>query len=138
MKRYPVYMAVLVAMSLLAGCQNPAAKVSTIDPNIPAWMVATPDDLGKICFMDNYHKPSGDGWLRLFNGKDLTGWVQREADRPASFKVEDGVLKNVPPAGGHGNDIYTEMKFQDFEVYYEYRIPAGSNSGLYLRGRYEI
>ena len=138
MKRYRLAVCFILVMSLLAGCQDPAATVSQIDPNVPAWMMVTDKDLEEVGFQDTSNKPRGGGWLRLFNGQDLTGWVQRVTDRPASFVVEDGVLRNVPPEGTHGNDIYTEEKFQDFELYYEYRIPAGSNSGVYLRGRYEI
>ena len=37
-----------------------------------------------------------------------------------------------------GADIMTEERFQDFELRYEYMIPKNSNSGVYLRGRYEV
>ncbi len=37
-----------------------------------------------------------------------------------------------------GNDLLTERKFTDFKLHTEFRYPKGSNSGVYLRGRYEV
>jgi hypothetical protein len=78
--------------------------------------------------------PSKDGWIDLFNGKDLSGWHVRHADAENGWKVENGMLVNTPPS----TDLVTDEKFRDFELHYEYMIPARSNSGVYLRGRYEI
>ena len=74
----------------------------------------------------------------LFNGKDLTGWHLRKADGHNSWKVEDGILKNVVEKGQHGTDLVGDQKFWNFTVRYEYQVPDGSNSGFYLRGRHEI
>lgn len=88
--------------------------------------------------LDARHAPrDGEGWIPLFNGRDLTGWRGRENGFGA-WKVIDGVMVNDVGPGIHGVDILTTQKFWDFEIYYEYVIPEGSNSGLYLRGRYEI
>ncbi|NLX15273.1 MAG: DUF1080 domain-containing protein [Phycisphaerales bacterium] len=138
MKRYQSLLFGVFTLGLGAACQDPGARVSHTDQQIAPWMVANNNHLAKVRFLDEDHQPSGDGWLRLCNGKDLTGWNRRIADRPVSYKVEDGVLKNIPQEGTRGNDIYTDAKFEDFEIYYEYRILEGSNSGVYLRGRYEI
>ncbi len=87
--------------------------------------------------LDPERAPRGEGWRRLFNGRDLSGWHALQSDRPMSWKVADGVLVNAPE--GHGGvNLITDETFEDFEFYCEFRIPAGSNSGLYLRGRYEI
>jgi hypothetical protein len=72
--------------------------------------------------------------IELFNCKDLTGWVARLPGRKQGWTVRDGLLVNATP----GNDLMTERKFTDFKVHVEYRYPKGSNSGLYLRGRYEV
>jgi hypothetical protein len=48
--------------------------------------------------------------------------------------VVDGILTN---AGGGGN-LVTTRSFEDFKLHAEFRYPKGSNSGLYLRGRYEV
>ena len=44
------------------------------------------------------------------------------------------MLTNSEP----GNDLLTEQKFTDFKLQAEFRYPKGSNSGIYLRGRYEV
>ena len=70
--------------------------------------------------------------LHLLNGKDLTGW---RALGESHWEVADGVLRNT--AGG-GANLATERKFADFKLHAELRLPASSNSGVYLRGRYEV
>jgi hypothetical protein len=72
--------------------------------------------------------------LELFNGRDLTGWKPRTAGQKNGWQVREGVLVNAEP----GNDLLTERKFTDFRVHAEFRYPRGSNSGVYLRGRYEV
>lgn len=81
--------------------------------------------------------------VQLFNGKDLTGWRLINEKQTNGFKVIDGILVNDPvqPEGGSrisfGN-LRTEQEFEDFNLKLEVNIPAGSNSGVYLRGMYEI
>ena len=68
-------------------------------------------------------------------GNDLTGWKSMTPDRPMSWKVVDGVMVNAPTEA-HGVNIYTEKRFDDFELYCEYRIGEKGNSGVFLRGIY--
>jgi hypothetical protein len=70
----------------------------------------------------------------LFNGKDLAGWKPRLAGVKNGWVVKGGLLVNEKP----GNDLLTEKKFTDFKLHAEFRYPRGSNSGIYLRGRYEV
>ncbi len=70
----------------------------------------------------------------LFNGKDLLGWKSRSSDGKHGWIVKDGLLINEKP----GQDILTTTRFADFRLRAEFRYPAESNSGLYLRGRYEV
>jgi 3-keto-disaccharide hydrolase len=79
-------------------------------------------------------KPSWGESIVLFNGKDLTGWKPRHSKKRNGWMVRDGVLMNVSP----GNDLMTTKKFSDFKLHAEFRYPSGSNSGIYLRGRYEV
>jgi hypothetical protein len=72
--------------------------------------------------------------VELFNGRDLTGWKPRLAKVKNGWKVHEGLLANVDP----GNDLLTEKKFTDFKLHAEFRYPSGSNSGIHLRGRYEV
>ncbi|MBX9582309.1 MAG: DUF1080 domain-containing protein [Gemmataceae bacterium] len=70
----------------------------------------------------------------LFNGKDLTGWKPRPPAAGHGWAVENGVLVNKAP----GTDLVTGQTFTDFKLRAEFRYPKGSNSGVYLRGRYEV
>lgn len=71
--------------------------------------------------------------MQLFNGKNLSGWRAMDPKLPNGWEVHDGVLVNARP----GNNLMTEQKFDDFKLHVEFRYPAKSNSGIYLRGRYE-
>ncbi len=72
--------------------------------------------------------------IQLFNGKDLTGWKMSDANPKVVWTVENGTL--VSP--GHGPEIITEAKFEDFKLHIEFNCAPKSNSGVYLRGRYEL
>lgn len=69
--------------------------------------------------------------IALFNGKDLSGW---QAMGENQWSVEDGILTSSKS----GANLVSEEKFTDFKLYVEFRYPKGSNSGIYLRGRYEV
>ena len=72
--------------------------------------------------------------VQLFNGKDLTGWKPAKSDSTAEWKVEDGTL--VTP--GHGPELINTSQFEDFKLHVEFNIGETANSGIYLRGRYEV
>ncbi len=67
-------------------------------------------------------------------GEDLSNWGKRFQDGPYGWTVENGVLSNSPPSV----DIITMEKYRDFKLHAEWRIPENGNSGIYLRGRYEV
>ncbi len=71
--------------------------------------------------------------IRLI-GKDLSNWKQRFSNDPSGWKVENGVISNTPPSV----DIVTKDNFMDFKLHAEWRVPEKGNSGIYLRGRYEV
>ncbi len=79
--------------------------------------------------------PKGRGWRPLFDGKTLAGW-KAEGAKAQQWQVEAGFLANGP--AGKVNNIYTEETFGDLEVWVEFQIPQGSNSGIYLHGLYEV
>ena len=54
---------------------------------------------------------------------------------PINWLIEDGLLTNKAPGG---NNIISKQKFTDFKVQVEYKLEPKSNSGIYLRGRYEL
>lgn len=72
--------------------------------------------------------------VQLFNGRDLTGWKVRDPNAPNNWKAQDGVLVNTE----RGTDLMTDENFGNFKLSLEFMYPEGSNSGIYLRGRYEV
>ncbi len=72
--------------------------------------------------------------VALFNGRDLRGWTAIEDRRELGWTVKDGILTNVAGA----NNIASVKKFWNFILEAEYRMGADTNSGIGLRGRYEI
>ena len=72
--------------------------------------------------------------VTLFDGKSLDAWTVQHPEKPMGWRIEDGVMTNEP----HGNNLVSKEKFQDFKIAAEYRLAEGSNSGIYLRGRYEL
>lgn len=88
-------------------------------------------DLAKVTFGE---------LIKLFNGKDLAGWrlIKPEADN--GWSVADGVLQNrvVKEKDKHFGNLRTDAEFEDFNLKTEVRTQEGSNSGIYLRGIYEV
>lgn len=77
--------------------------------------------------------------IQLLNGKDLTGWrLLKEADN--GWSVVDGVLQNrvVKEKDKHFGNLRTDAEFEDFNLKLEVRTQENSNSGIYLRGIYEV
>lgn len=108
-----------------------------------------------------------DGWTPLFNGKDTAGWKLRSPKEPETWTVVGEVKldaadnRKLTPSGGGaggagvlfrqylgkgpdgkdrkgGSDILTEEQLGDIELSVEFMVPKGSNSGVYLMGRYEV
>ncbi len=72
--------------------------------------------------------------MSLFNGRDFAGWTFDNPAKASSWVVEDGCLVNKSA----GSNIATIGKFQDFKLHLEVLCPTNANSGIYLRGRYEV
>jgi hypothetical protein len=95
------------------------------------------------------------GWTPLINGTDLGGWVSQNS-RPnqwyatravrwnrtgnpqhlGSRPEPGGTLVNTPR--GYVNNIHTTATHGDVELYVEFMVATGSNSGVYLQGLYEV
>jgi hypothetical protein len=69
--------------------------------------------------------------IRIFNGIDLKGWHTAGKNQ---WEVENGILKSTKP----GSDLITDANFTDFKLHIEFRYSKNGNSGVYLRGRYEV
>lgn len=90
----------------------------------------------------------------LFNGENMDGWLARGGAAHHDWAVAseialnsndaklllptrgEGILYNGP--NGRTVDIYTANEYGDCELHLEFMVPEGSNSGVYLMGRYEI
>ena len=80
-----------------------------------------------------YHAdPQWGSPIALFNGKDLSGW--KGLGTTNQWTVKDGILTNPKS----GSNLVSAAAFMDFKLHIEFRYPAKSNSGVYLRGRYEV
>jgi hypothetical protein len=78
-------------------------------------------------------RPKWGKSIQMFNGKDLAGWKMSGPSKSV-WKVENGTL--VSP--GEGPELISEGKFEDFKLHVEFNCGPDSNSGVYLRGRYEV
>ena len=79
------------------------------------------------------HSPVWDKAITLFNGKSLDGW-HTVGRGESAWSAVSGVLQNSKS----GANLATDQKFEDFKLHMEFRVPKGANSGVYLRGRYEL
>lgn len=70
--------------------------------------------------------------VKIFNAVDLTGW--HASGDVNQWQVVNGVLTSPRS----GSNIITDNTFMDFKLHIEFRYPKESNSGVYLRGRYEV
>lgn len=75
--------------------------------------------------------PVWDNPVTLFNGTNLNGW---HAQGENQWQVTNGVLRSPKS----GSNLVSDQTFTDFKLHIECRYPKGSNSGVYLRGRYEV
>ncbi len=82
--------------------------------------------------------------IQIFNGKNLDGWSLIDKSHKNGWRVVNGTLMNDPkqpandPHHFHYGNLRTNDTFKDFNLKLEVNIPEGSNSGVYLRGIYEI
>jgi hypothetical protein len=107
-------------------------KEEFIGKRIPP--VGSAPDLAKL----KYGRP-----ITLFGGQNLDGWKLTAPSAANGWSVQDGVLINRPvqqdgkPHRSYGN-LRTEQEFEDFNIKLETRVAQGGNSGVYLRGIYEV
>jgi hypothetical protein len=113
-----------------------------------------------VLFAQTPKGPEGDappafvkagGWTALLNGKDLTGWAGENGKSHKWFGTKSvsasGKTLNAEPGGGPAivngpagktANLVSDQKHGDVELYVEFMVPQGSNSGVYLQGLYEI
>ena len=100
--------------------------------------------------------PYDNGFVSLFNGKDLTGWKGLVMNPIARAKMSDSALKAAEQKAnenikndwivkdgilvftGHGDNLVTEKKYGDFEMYVDWKITESGDAGIYLRGSPQV
>jgi len=75
---------------------------------------------------DAHVSPDDQSFRRLFNGRDLSGWM----GAVDGYAVEHGVMQLIK---GHGGNLLTEEEFSDFVLRFSFRLPPGANNGLAIR-----
>lgn len=100
--------------------------------------------------------PAGEGFVPMFNGKDLTGWkglvddplkrskmspkALQEAQKKADAKMKEGwvVQDGLLVFTGHGDNLATVKQYGDFEMIADWKITAEGDAGIYLRGTPQV
>lgn len=72
------------------------------------------------------------GWKLLMDGKSLDNWKTFNGGEVIGWKIEDGILYNSGKGFSYGGDIITKDEFQNFELYLEWKVDSGSNSGIFF------
>jgi hypothetical protein len=72
-------------------------------------------------------------WVQLFNGKDLTGWVEVGKEK---WTVEDGVIHGEGVTNAYGY-LRTEKKYKDFWLSIRFKCEADGNSGVYIHTEFK-
>jgi hypothetical protein len=119
----PEYRARIQGNTLTGTIKTPARTIEFTGVRPPKWPPSdanAPHKLGKP--------------VDLFDGKSMDAWGVQDQSKPSGWTVVDGAMTNTPNA----NNLVSKQKFQDFKIHAEYKLETNSNSGIYLRGRYEL
>jgi len=74
-----------------------------------------------------------DGFVSLFNGKNLDGWVGNKVD----YRVDNGEILVDPTGGGGSGNLYTDKEYADFAFRFEFQLTPGANNGIGIRAPLE-
>ncbi|MEO6134299.1 MAG: family 16 glycoside hydrolase [Ginsengibacter sp.] len=100
--------------------------------------------------------PEGDGFVSIFNGKDLTGWKGLVGNPISRSKMSESILSKAQEKAdtimrngwyakdgvlhftGKGDNICTDKKYGDFEMFVDWKITPEGDAGIYLRGTPQV
>lgn len=89
--------------------------------------------LGLILLSAPLLAADGEGWVSLFDGKTLQGWIQKNGT--ATYRVEDGTIVGKTNEGSPNSFLCTEKDYGDFELEFEVKVDNRLNSGVQLRSK---
>jgi len=81
-----------------------------------------------LVFQKAVKEEDEEGFVSLFNGKDLSGWT----GDTTSYVAENGKIV-VYPRRGSGGNLYTEKEYSNFILRFEFKLTPGANNGLGTR-----
>jgi 3-keto-disaccharide hydrolase len=119
----PQYRARINGDKLAGTIKSPARTIEFVGTRPPKWPAANANAPHK------FGKP-----IALFDGKSMDAWDVQTKGKPMGWTVVDGTMTNTP----HANNLVSKQKFQDYKIHAEYKLEQNSNSGIYIRGRYEL
>jgi len=133
-----IKIASLVALSvIISACcgKKTAASTSIVVPahdNVPEYTIVNAPEVDLAGF-----DVDEDGYIVIFNGKDLKGWRGYGKDHaPSKWTIEDGCLKFNGKGGGEaqqgdGGDIIFEKRFKNFILEFDWKVAKRANSGVF-------
>jgi len=119
----PEYRARIQKDKLAGTIKTPARTIEFVGVRPPKWPAADANAAHKM----------GKA-VELFDGTSMDAWDVADKSKPLNWSVVDGAMTNTP----HANNLVSKQRFQDFTIHAEYKLEMKSNSGIYLRGRYEL
>lgn len=73
------------------------------------------------------------GWVNLFDGKTLKGWIQKNGT--ATYRVENETIVGTTKEGSPNSFLCTEKLYGDFELEFEVKVHDSLNSGVQIRSQ---
>lgn len=84
-----------------------------------------------VCVMCAPQAQEREGWISLFNGRNLNGWIKLGGK--AQYKVKDGAIVGISTLGQPNTFLATKTEYGDFILEFEFKADEGVNSGVQLR-----
>ena len=99
----------------------------------PLKLVTSAGKTADVNFDSVPNASAGGDWQSLFNGKDLTGWTQKNGT--ATYRIEENCVLGRTSEGSPNSFMCTEKDYGDFELTFEVKVDDALNSGVQIRSR---
>ena len=101
--------------------------------NIISFLLLVSISCGSFSITHGAQQQESKGWISLFNGKNLKGWVQRNGT--ATYRVEDNTIVGKTEVGSPNSFLCTKKDYGDFELMFEVKVDDLLNSGVQIRSK---